>query len=643
MLAFCPFLQIFELCCLEFINFYDIPLDKRCITAPLLNTHVFNLTSSQSLSLVVNSRRGICNTCTAELFNLDAIITTFPNLVDFIISSPTKTHLGFRIFVYSRSSQNPSSLHTIPQSIRGISTTQNLFVEIKNSALDIHRVYSLTSSRFVQLFSTSTCNTSELQQTLILRRPINRDLSNQYVSLPEYITAGGTFWGGLELIRRSHVQYCSDTPSGYRLGTGEFFALPTKVCVLFHFILETNVSVFLTDLERWDKLIPVQNLKLNDISGRKIKTNWIDIHPHAETHDGLFYSVFINKSELGINLNLMKPFNTYVWITFVSTGVLLSVALWALLEEKWTHLFSIIFFIFSISLLQTNKIFQNSLRRKIKVGSLIIVTWSTMMIVLTYSYSNLIYSVLMTTVKPSLPNNLPELLKIVGIKVYTFQRPKDQYGIFTTRVDELIERVDQFTVDGKKIVETVKSVDDRSVFDKTILSLAYHGFVDSTRISQKFIALQNSGNLRTFTTLLVETGRFVVLNNDDHHLVNFRSVWISTRNRVGQVFGNFLGCLHESGIYSFWARRWQRYVDAAGVRAIRQGNKKYNGGHSEVHSSKKNKPISSKHLAMLFSMLRIGLVAAWFVHIVESGWFIGSSLMKNRQTILCPCGTYWNT
>lgn len=121
--------------------------------------------------------------------------------------------------------------------------------------------------------------------------------------------------------------------------------------------------------------------------------------------------------------------------------------------------------------------------------------WSAMMIVLSYSYSNFIYSVLMSPVKPNLPTNPPDVLKLDEIKVYTFQHPQDQYPMFTTRVDDLIERVELFTGMGKKIVETVEGVGDYAAFDKIAHSLAYHGFVDSKRIVPQFIALQNYGDL----------------------------------------------------------------------------------------------------------------------------------------------------
>ncbi|OXA48133.1 hypothetical protein Fcan01_16921 [Folsomia candida] len=65
----------------------------------------------------------------------------------------------------------------------------------------------------------------------------------------------------------------------------------------------------------------------------------------------------------------------------------------------------------------------------------------------------------MSPVKPNLPTNPPDVLKLDEIKVYTFQHPQDQYPMFTTRVDDLIERVELFTGMGKKIVETVEGVE----------------------------------------------------------------------------------------------------------------------------------------------------------------------------------------
>ncbi|OXA48366.1 hypothetical protein Fcan01_17267 [Folsomia candida] len=130
------------------------------------------------------------------------------------------------------------------------------------------------------------------------------------------------------------------------------------------------------------------------------------------------------------------------------------------------------------------------------------------MVVLAYAYTNLIYSVLMSTVKPNLPKNLHELLKLDEIKVYTFQHPDD--GEYMNGIEDLLQIVVHFEAWGNKIVEPVNSTNDFAVFDKTVLSLAYHGVVGAKAISPKFIAIQNFGNMRTFTALLEETGRTVV-------------------------------------------------------------------------------------------------------------------------------------
>lgn len=244
------------------------------------------------------------------------------------------------------------------------------------------------------------------------------------------------------------------------------------------------------------------------------------------------------------------------------------------------------------------------------------------MVVLAYAYTNLIYSVLMSTVKPNLPKNLHELLKLDEIKVYTFQHPDD--GEYMNGIEDLLQIVVHFEAWGNKIVEPVNSTNDFAVFDKTVLSLAYHGVVGAKAISPKFIAIQNFGNMRTFTALLEETGRFVIVRNDDFHVLDFKSLWISTRCIVGQVFGNYLKRLYESGTYSFWSRQWDKYVDASGVRAIRKGNKKYNG-----HSSKKNEPLSYVQLVIQFTLLEIGLATACLGHVLEIGWFLSWTIFEN--------------
>ncbi|OXA48361.1 hypothetical protein Fcan01_17268 [Folsomia candida] len=267
---------------------------------PVLSTRISNLARQQSLSHVVNSKSGICNTCTAELFNLDAILSSVANFFDLMTSFTPKTHPKFRIFVYSHLSKDPTSIQNLPQHLTRISTAQALFVKIiKSPALHINRVYSLRALKFVQLCFMETCNTSKLNQLLVFRGPISFDLSNQYVSLPEYLELQGNFWDEFEWAEHHLLQYCSAATMGYDDEVGGSHALPPAWCLQYNFFKDTNVSVPKPELERTENVVSIQNLKSIDITRRMMHTYSIDIHPHAVTHDGLFYFVFINKSELG--------------------------------------------------------------------------------------------------------------------------------------------------------------------------------------------------------------------------------------------------------------------------------------------------------------------------------------------------------
>lgn len=97
------------------------------------------------------------------------------------------------------------------------------------------------------------------------------------------------------------------------------------------------------------------------------------------------------------------------------------------------------------------------------------------------------------------------------------------------------------------------------------------------------------------------------LVNYDNVLVSFKSGWISCRDEVGHVFGNYLKWFHESGIYPVWQKRSQKFSDALGLRAIQDEIRKYNGGRPAMSMrSEKDKPFSLTHLAMHFALIAVG-------------------------------------
>ncbi|OXA42320.1 hypothetical protein Fcan01_22735 [Folsomia candida] len=278
----------------------------------------------------------------------------------------------------------------------------------------------------------------------------------------------------------------------------------------------------------------------------------INIIPHGQKYDGLFYSTFVNKSELVSDIMLPKPFDIYVWVAFLCSGIVLSVALWQLLEKRWSQLDLILLWIFAFAVGQTNETLENQVTKRVKVGSVIIAIWAGMMIILMHSYAGLFYSLLFSEVKVDLPDNLGELLNISGIKLYTFHNPTIEG--FSISVDDLFDKVPQLK-GGWRQVEKIQAILGKGIFLDTILALAFQGFVRSTRVSGKFIIFQNSDCLREIARLMKETGRFVELRNTDSYLVDSRWAWVSSRDRVGHVFGNFLAGLHEFGIYSYWINR----------------------------------------------------------------------------------------
>ncbi|OXA54107.1 hypothetical protein Fcan01_11723 [Folsomia candida] len=217
----------------------------------------------------------------------------------------------------------------------------------------------------------------------------------------------------------------------------------------------------------------------------------LNIVTHGQKHDGLFYSSFVNKSELVSDIKLTKPFDIYVWISFLSGGVLLSVLLCKLLEKPWSQLGSTLIWIFAIAVGQTDEIRGSQLRKR------------------------------------------------------------------------------------------------------------------------------NSDNLRIFATLMKATGRFVEVRNTDWHLVDFRSGWVSSRDRVGHVFGNFLASLHEFGIYSYWINRYQKFSDSTSVHNLREDILlKYNASLKRMRV-RKDVPFSWAQVEMHFALFAIGLGAACIAQLSE--------------------------
>ncbi|OXA49169.1 hypothetical protein Fcan01_15624 [Folsomia candida] len=410
--------------------------------------------------------------------------------------------------------------------------------------------------------------------------------------------------------------FCTDSEVAYHKELHTFFSLPGDLCLIIEFMIRTNHSF--------------QNRVTNESSGfiKRIKLNYvaqqfnlysIDIHPYAETQDGLEYAVFVNKSSLVVNFMFLKPFDTPVWISVTVLAIVLSILLGCSVPKGASpQLVTSLFWTISIFLNQGNHIFENEVKKRIKVGSFLIATWSLMMIILSNCYTDLLYSFLMRDVKASLPSDFVALLNVPGVKVYTFQN--DQYA---TSVDKLIEDVPQL----RNIkIQTVPNASDLSLFDGSIVSLAYLGNVGGIKISETFVILQTSSNLETFTTLIKETRRFEHLKNDDFYLLGERSGWISSRNWVGKMLGNMLRKICESGIYSTWKNRWYTFFNRAGLYVVRQGIKKHDKD-AQVGSilTARKKPLSWKMIKMHFELLSVSLGIAVVAQFAEVAWFVNLS------------------
>lgn len=478
--------KIFANCCLELINFKDTFQTTQDFHVPVVRTNILNKPLTQTILPQVLWRSGICNFCSGQVSNLDVA----PNFLDLSNVSKITNHPQFRIFIYSNSISDPCSNHSFTQTLHSISISRNFVLQItNNSGQLVEAIYCLRSSSCTQLCRLDTCKTSILHHSFW--KPISHDLNNEYISLPNFPEFRGRI-GPSEAVHATELleHSCSDTASGYHYESGQFRALDTRLCLLFHFLLKTNVSIRPL---RNHKSSFVQTLKFESISS----TESINIYSQGATYDDLLYSTFVNKSQLVlVRLVLTKPFKEYVWITFILSGAFLSVVLCFQLQEGWTRLGSIVFYLFSIPIGQSWDAFEARLPRKIKNASFLIVTWSLMMITLTYSYTNLLFSLLMADIKPDLPKDLVGLLKLRDIKLYTFYNPR--LHDFTVPVMDLVNKVKPLGAQ----VEVVLTKNDISVFDQIVVSLAYIGFVDSKQISPSFIAVQSSKDMSTFEALL---------------------------------------------------------------------------------------------------------------------------------------------
>lgn len=214
--------------------------------------------------------------------------------------------------------------------------------------------------------------------------------------------------------------------------------------------------------------------------------------------------------------------------------------------------------------------------------------------------------------------------------MYTFQDVLTPY--IWIPVEDLFHKVTQFKRSGGREVEIVKC--DGVKFHETILSLAYEGVTNSKKNSPKFIVVQNFQNFMMFRALLGKTKRFIEVMNDDSRLIDFTSGWISSKYRAGYVFGNFLKCIYEAGIYSYWKKRGQKFTDGVLSYRLRKGIKEYNSalGLTKI-ASEENKPFSFLQLSVHFALWGIGLVIAFATSICEKGWLFWVDTLHPRLGI----------
>ncbi|OXA38417.1 Glutamate receptor ionotropic, delta-1 [Folsomia candida] len=611
MLSFISFLNIFTHCYLELVNSGDIYLlQQEPFFVPVLRTNIIKTTSITFKAKTVLTISQIKNLYLIQVINLDRIN---PEYIYYLLNPWTKRDTRIPDFLIlvdhltgSQSSKANILLQTGP-------IYESILLQIRNGL--IQTSYVARSQKLAVLCRAETCKEILPVYDYHMKNWEKNGKNRAIISLLSFDVDEDVYSITTHLYEKVK-DFCTDAEVAYITKLHAYLSLPGDLCLIIEFMIRTNHSIQNRVTNESSGFI--KRTKLNNIS-QQFNLYAIDIHPYAETQDGLEYAVFVNKSSLVANLMFLKPFDIPVWILACLEAIGLSLLLaYSVRKSSFSQLGTSLFWTISVFLNQGNESFENDVKKQLKVGSFLIATWSLMMLILSNCYTDLLYSFLMSDMKPNLPKDFETILNAPGVKVYSFQNAR-----YATSVDKLIEEVPQLT---NVKIHIVPKINDITLFDRSIVSLAYLGRVGDIQISETFIILQTSSNLETFATLIKETGRFAHLKNDDFYLIGERSGWISSRNWVGKIFGNMLRRLCESGIYSTWKTRWYTFFNKGGLYVVRWGIGEHDqDGHVGNIVTGRKKPLSWKMLRMHFTLLSVGLGISIITQFYEVAWFVNLS------------------
>ncbi|OXA44652.1 hypothetical protein Fcan01_20575 [Folsomia candida] len=418
-------------------------------------------------------------------------------------------------------------------------------------------------------------------------------------------------------VAKYYFHYCtSDEVSRYSsyYKTRVNIVFPPKWCILLDFILRKNLS---SPQQRNDK----QSLKFVNFAPTKDvpTTRHIRLFPFVHYVGGLSYTIFVNKSELALNLFLTEPFDQYTWTFLIVSGILmaLTMSIIASPENRKLSLFpSALFWCVSTILENSVPSIEKQLRRT-RQGGWLIATWSLMMIIITNTYSDLVYVFFMSTPTPvGIPDTFPAILHQSDLAIYTFTHSADFAVGDNLLHDANIPKSRVKTVGGYK--------HDLGMFNKPIVALSYTGSVGEIKIERKFVALLRNEELIYFAILMRGTNRFFEVRNADFRLVKLAWGWYASNNVVGESFAKHLQTFQDNGIYSWWGMRYDRFFTRGTKRIIRDEVKNITGVDHIVEETTKRR-LSLDQLKPCFLMLFFNYFFSGVSQVFEYVWLFSIS------------------
>ncbi|OXA45209.1 hypothetical protein Fcan01_20269 [Folsomia candida] len=608
MFALANFLSFFAHCILEITNFQDMA-NPTIVTSPVFRKQLSYKTHPPPKLDMHNIF------CFIQVLNLQNA-TLFNKFLQY--SHPSERPADFIIFTNPLTPNLDKLTHHL---LTKSSITKAIFLHVDCNYHLVKTIHIFTPNleKFSQLKSrTPTLLSTEMQTYW-------SNLLKDMNGLQVYLHCGDSnanFASSLRNVAEAEnfFRYCSsDEVSRHSFYSSVQLNIifPPKWCTLLHFILTKNLS---SPQQRNDKVNG--NLRfVNFAPVKDLPTRHVRLFPVIHYFGGLSYTIFVNKSELALNLFLTEPFDQYTWTFLIVSATLMALTLSITASPKNRKLLALfpsaLFWCVSTILENSVSSIEKQLRRT-RQGGWLIAIWSLMMIIITNTYSDLVYAFFMSTPTPvGIPDTFPAILSQSDLAIYTFT-----YSPAAARGDDLLH-------DANIPKSRVKTVDgferDLGLFNRAILSLSYTGSVGGVQIARKFVALQKNEELFYFAILMRGTNRFFEVRNADFRLVKIASGWYASDNVVGESFAKHLQTLQDNGIYSWWTMRYEGFFTRGTKQIIREDVKNITGDDGGIEEETAKRCLSMSQLKPCFFMLFLNCLLAGVSQVFESAWVFSIS------------------